>query len=97
MLYVIYAKDGPEGAQLRKRHRDNHLNYLDGAEARLLIAGPIRDDDDAEAPAGSMLVIEAASLTAARLFAENDPYAKAGVFESVEIKPFKPVVGTWQT
>jgi hypothetical protein len=47
--------------------------------------------DDGEAMLGSVLVIEAADRAAAEGFAAGDPYAKAGLFESVTIKAFKKV------
>jgi uncharacterized protein len=37
---------------------------------------------------GSLIVIEAVSLDAAREIAAGDPYAKAGLFASVEIRPW---------
>ena len=32
---------------------------------------------------------------AAELVVRNDPYNRAGLFESVEILPWKGVLGTW--
>ena len=40
---------------------------------------------------GSLLVVDFPSLADANAFAANDPYAKAGLFESVIIKPWKIV------
>ena len=40
---------------------------------------------------GSLLVMEFADRAAAEDFAKNDPYAKAGLFESVAITPFRKV------
>jgi uncharacterized protein YciI len=37
---------------------------------------------------GSLVVVEAATLDAARKIASSDPFAKAGVFASVEIRPW---------
>ena len=44
-----------------------------------------------DAPNGSVLVMEFDDLAQAQAFADNDPYAKAGVFENVSIKPWKKV------
>ena len=52
-------------------------------------AGPTLGDDNA--PNGSVLVMEFDDRSQAQAFADNDPYAKAGVFESVSIKPWKKV------
>jgi uncharacterized protein YciI len=40
---------------------------------------------------GSLLVMEFADKQAAEDFAANDPYAKAGLFQSVAITPFRKV------
>ena len=37
---------------------------------------------------GSLIVIEATSLAAARMVAAGDPFAKAGLFAKVEIRPW---------
>jgi len=93
MLYAILAYDKPEGAAIRSTTRAAHLDYLKDAGERLKLAGAFRDGENK--PVGSLIVIEAASETAARLFAENDPYAQAGLFERVEIRPFAAVLGAW--
>lgn len=93
MLYMIIARDKPGSGALRAETRPAHLDYVAGAGDRLKVAGPIQDD--AGNPIGSVLLIEAGSETAARLFSENDPYARAGLFASVDILPYKAVMGRW--
>ena len=46
-------------------------------------------------PEGSMLVVETDNLEAARTLADNDPYALAGVFSSVEVRPWRLAVGAF--
>lgn len=93
MLFAINAYDKPNGSAIRSTTRAAHLDYLSSAGARLKLAGPLRDE--AEKPVGSLIIIDAASEMAARLFAKNDPYAMAGLFEKVEIRPFQAVLGAW--
>jgi uncharacterized protein YciI len=62
-----------------------HLNKLN-AEGTLKIAGPFLDDDGK--PCGSLIIVEAESKEAARALADADPYAKAGLFESVDVKAY---------
>ncbi len=93
MLFLVIARDDPARTAERPDHRDRHLAYLRDCGARLKFAGPIRGEEGR--PAGSVFLIEAASETAARLFAENDPYAQAGIFANCEILPVKPVMGAW--
>ena len=42
---------------------------------------------------GSMIVLDVADLAAARAWAENDPYNKAGLFADVRIQEWKKVIG----
>lgn len=93
MLFAIHALDKPDGAALRATTRAAHLDYIRGAGTRLKLAGPLRDADGK--PVGSLIVIDAASETAARLFAQNDPYAMAGLFAAVDIRPFAALLGEW--
>ena len=95
MIFVITAHDKKDGLELRMATRDAHLAYLRSAEDRLKVAGPILTSGENPKPCGSYVVIDAASEAAVKLFAENDPYAKAGLFDSVTIKPWNPVLGAW--
>ena len=62
-----------------------HLNKLN-AEGTLKIAGPFLDAEGK--PNGSLVVVEAADKVAAEKIAANDPYALAGLFESVTVRPW---------
>ncbi len=89
MLFAITNLDRPGSADLRAATRDVHLGYLDGVLAQLAFAGPLLDADGK--PVGSLLIVEAADHAAAEAFAAADPYAKAGLFESVTIRPYRLV------
>ncbi len=41
---------------------------------------------------GSIIILEAKSMTAAQAFVENDPYRKAGLFSSVTVNEMKKVM-----
>lgn len=88
VLFVLHAIDAPGSAQIRQTTRSDHLEYLSKFDTP--VAGPLLDAEGAMA--GSCIFLEAADLTAAEQFAANDPYAKAGLFESVSIKEFKKVI-----
>ena len=95
MPYLIryVFRDGVDEARIEARAA--HLDYLKDAGVRLKLAGPIAADHEEAAPEGSLLIIDADSLTAARLFAQNDPYFKADIVETLKIKAFKAVLGDW--
>lgn len=89
MLFAMICKDKPNSLEIRLANREKHLAYR--AEATIVFGGPMLDDEGNMC--GSLLVIEAEDKAAAEAFAENDPYAKAGLFESVEITAWKKVMG----
>lgn len=90
-LFVYQGFDGPRGIELRKTVRERHLAHLQGLvdAGRIRFAGPLFDDDGA--PCGSLVVLEAPDLAAAREIAENDPYLLEGVFERVEVRGTRAV------
>ena len=90
MLYVIFCTDKADHAHVRAATRPDHLDYLDGFEDRLVTAGPTLTDDG-QGMNGGLLVVVFPDRQAADDFARNDPYAKAGLFESVVIRPWKQV------
>jgi len=95
MLFMILAHDKADSLALRLANRSAHLSYIGDAGDRIKLAGPILSPGDDPKPIGSMIIIDAASEGAVQLFADNDPYATAGLFDTVEIKPWKPVTGVW--
>lgn len=89
MHFVITCTDKPGQPELRQANRPDHLDYLKGFEDKILSAGPTLDENGN--PNGSVLIMEFDDISAARAFADGDPYAKAGVFESTSIKAWKKV------
>jgi uncharacterized protein YciI len=87
MLYALICTDKPDSLAIRKAKRPEHVEYLQSLGNRLVLAGPFTEPDG-ETMNGSLVVIEAASLDAARNIAAGDPFAKVGLFASVEIRPW---------
>ena len=90
MLFALVALDRPNAVEDRLRVRADHLKFLDEMGDNLLLAGPFLNDKGEGV--GSIVIIEAESLDAARATFGRDPYAQAGLFDSVMIKPWKTVV-----
>jgi hypothetical protein len=88
MLFAFICKDKPDHLQLRLDVRPDHVAFLNGLNdaGALKFAGPFLDDDGK--PCGSLVVVEAKDRQAAGDIAANDPYAKAGLFEAIEIRPW---------
>lgn len=95
MLYTIYATDNPNSLEQRLANRPPHLARLQTlqAEGRLILAGPMPAIDSVDpGPAGftgSLIVAEFNSLEEANTWANADPFVIAGVYQSVEVKPFR--------
>jgi uncharacterized protein len=83
--FVVYCIDSDRAADLRPQHRPAHLDHLRGS-GMVRLAGPM--SDDAGKTIGSLLIVEADDLAAARAFSEADPFRKLGVYQSVDIHPF---------
>jgi uncharacterized protein len=89
MLFALICTDRPGGLETRLATRPSHLAYLETYAARLVHAGAMLDIDGR--PCGSLLLIDVADRAEAEGFAAGDPYAKAGLFESTVIRPFRAV------
>ena len=88
MLFALICTDKPDSLDLRMNTRPDHVAYLSDLNDRgiLKTAGPFLNDRDE--PCGSLVVVEAENKDAARLIAEGDPYARAGLFAEVDIRPY---------
>ena len=87
MLYALICTDKPNSLAIRRAKRPEHVAYLKSLGDTLKLAGPFTEADG-ETMNGSLVVIEAASLQAAKEIGAGDPYAKAGLFASVKIRPW---------
>ena len=86
MLFAMICTDKPDHLQVRLDTRADHLAYLKGLGGDLKFAGPFLNADGK--PNGSLVVVKAADRPAAEAIAAADPYAKAGLFASVDIRPW---------
>jgi uncharacterized protein YciI len=88
MLFAFVCADKPGALQVRLDTRPEHVAYLTelNAAGKLAFAGPFLDGDGK--PNGSLVVVKAETIELAREMAGNDPYAKAGLFASVDVKPW---------
>ena len=95
MLYAILAEDLPGALERRVAARPAHVERLKALQdaGRLVLAGPHPAIDASDpGPAGfsgSLIVAEFATREAAIAWAAEDPYAKAGVYGTVIVKPFR--------
>ena len=93
MLFMVAAFDRPGMLEARLRVRPEHLDYLRSLGDRIKIGGGMLNED--EQPLGSLLIVEADDRPAVEALLADDPYAKAGVFERIDIRPWRAVLGSW--
>ena len=89
MLYAVICKDKPGALQTRLDTRAAHLAYIE-ATGLVKMAGPFLEEGQM---CGSLVILDCDSLDAARAWAAGDPYAAAGLFDSVSVTEWKKVVG----
>lgn len=96
MLFALICTDKPGHLPVRLENRPAHLAFLDGlnASGRLKFAGPFLGADDK--PDGSLVMIDVADRAEADTVAAADPYARAGLFAAVDIRPWNWVVNAPQ-
>lgn len=87
MLFALICTDKPANLDLRLRTRPDHLAWIERLGGAIKAAGPFTDDGGS--PVGSLLIVEAPDRAGARAIAEEDPYAQAGLFAAVDIRPWK--------
>ena len=98
MLYAIISQDVENSLEKRLSVRPAHIGRLEALkeQGRLIMAGPHPAIDNNEpGPAGfsgSLVVAEFSSLEEAQAWADDDPYIKSGVYDTVTVKPFKKVL-----
>ncbi|HTT83330.1 MAG TPA: YciI family protein [Rhizomicrobium sp.] len=86
MLFVITALDKPDSLGLRMATRPAHFDYV-RATGAVRLGGPFLDEKGEMI--GSLIIIEAPDIAAARAWQANDPYAKAGLFDKTDLQAWK--------
>ena len=91
-LFVISYIDKPNSLALRMANREAHIAYAhtEGVPATVRLGGPYLDEKGDMA--GSLIVVEGPDRAAAVKFTENDPYVKAGLFQSIDVRPYRITV-----
>lgn len=89
MLIALIAHDKPGALQTRLDNRDAHVAYLKSTDT-VSQAGPLLDE--AGDMIGSLVILDVEDMAAAEIWAKNDPYAKAGLFQSADLVPWKKVI-----
>lgn len=89
MLVALIALDKPDHLEVRKANRDAHIAYLKSTDV-VSQAGPFLDA--AGNMCGSLIILDVDTLQDAENWAAQDPYAQAGLFASVTLRPWNKVI-----
>ncbi len=87
MEYFVFGRDKPGGFEIKVALNEEHWTFMDGYADGLIARGPTLTDDG-ERTTGSLHIVELPDDDAAREFAYDEPYYRAGAFETVEIQRF---------
>jgi uncharacterized protein YciI len=90
MLVALIARDKSGALETRMANRAAHLEYVTQTGI-VRQAGPLLDKS--EQMIGSLLILEVEDMEQAMQWAAGDPYSKAGLFQDVELIPWKKVIG----
>ena len=86
MLFVVIAIDKENALSLRLATREAHFAYARDTGV-IKLGGPFLDANGEMK--GSLIIFEAENMAAAKAWHAGDPYVKAGVFASSEVRPWK--------
>jgi uncharacterized protein len=89
MQFMAYCLDKVGALDVRMANRPAHVEFLTANNDKLLFVGPLLDEK--EQMIGSLLVVEMPDRTAMDTFLGQDPYAKAGLFQSVAVHNVRKV------
>lgn len=92
MLFVATCTDKPDSNALRLQNRPAHLTYLNGLGSRVKAGGALLSADRKDV-LGSLLILEAETEAEIEAMLAEDPYALAGLFAQVDVKPWRQAVG----
>ena len=89
MYFVAFANDKPGMEEVRAAVRPSHRRFLrqHGHPVKVLLGGPMLDEKSQKMN-GTMLVIEADCIEQVEDFVKQDPYIEAGLFETLNVRPW---------
>jgi hypothetical protein len=90
MNFLIVANDKPGAEGIRDGLRPARLKWLRANKHRLVAAGGKVDDVNRHVH-GGLMIVEARDRLEAEVFAQEDPFTAAGLYESLEIVRWRKV------
>jgi uncharacterized protein len=90
--FFVYGRDRPGTGALRSELAEAHWSFMDGYASAMIARGPTLTADRTAAT-GSMHMVDLPDAAAARVFAFEEPYQRAGVFADVLVRRWRNALG----
>lgn len=90
MEFFCYHRDRAGSGTLRQELLEQHWSYMDRFAARMIAGGPTLV---ADAPTGSVHIVDLADAAAAREFAFDEPGYQAGAYRDVLLRRWQNLLG----
>jgi uncharacterized protein YciI len=92
MEFFFYCRDRPGVGDLRWERTEEHWAFMDRYAEGMIARGPTLSPDGTEVT-GSMHIVDLPDGDAAQVFAFEEPYYKAGVFDEVLVRRWSNTLG----
>ncbi len=89
-LFHFIGLDKAGALETRLAVRPQHLDFAN-ASGKVVLGGALLDAQGS--PEGSVMIIEADHIEAAKAHLDADPYTKAGLFETSTLRPWRVAIG----
>ncbi len=89
MKYIIHAYDHTDALNRRMAVRSDHIAYVGKLKevGQFILGGALLDPDGNMI--GSMLILELETEAQLQDYLKTDPYIVQGVWDKVDVKPFR--------
>ena len=87
MHFTVYCLDHEGMVERRREYYDAHKAYLATSPVKTIISGPLLAADE-ETMIGSFFLYEGDDIDEVVRFNRDDPFNKAGIWSSVDVRPF---------
>lgn len=93
MEYFFFGRDRPGALDLRRQTMEAHWSFMDGYQDAMIARGPTLAPGDHSVMTGSLHLVDLPDADAARAFAYEEPFFKAGVFAEVLVRRWSNLLG----
>jgi uncharacterized protein YciI len=90
--YFIYCRGRPETEALADELAEAHWSFMDGYAEQMIARGPTLTPDRSSWT-GSMHIVDLPDAQAARVFAFQEPFYRAGVYGEVLVRRWRNTLG----